>query len=203
MKNKEKPLKTLKFTISCGGGDGAFLCFQKVSKETYDYFHNNNLDLEEYALDYDYADRNKIPEEMQPFNAGERAAFGYYESGMTVTDDLDLYIEDENSNEIFSGKIPKTNIKQDKIASEFLKNMEKGIYAVGYEGLEDCYISGNLETNSTFDIKKFKIKFTFLDYQLGDRELISSIAYDNEEIEWQLDSYEGTGDNAFGFVIVK
>jgi len=89
-----------KFTISNGGGDGAYLCIEPVSKEIYEYFVENNLDLEEFALDYDHAEANNIPENMQPFEAGSRASFGTYECGMTATGSLELLVEDEESEEV-------------------------------------------------------------------------------------------------------
>lgn len=199
----KKHNKTLTFTISSGGGDGAYLCYQETTKKIYDFFIKNDLDLHKYALDCDYADEKKIPEDMRPFEAGARAEFGYYECGMTFSDDLELTVEDEDSNEVFSGYIPKKNVKQNKKASEILKNMKKGIYLVGYEGLEDCYISGQIELEPNFDLKKFKLIYCYFNYELSDRDFISSITYDGVEIDWSLGSYEGTGDNSFEFIDVK
>jgi len=203
--NEEKKATpiTFKFTISCGSGDGAYLCFKSVSTEIHNYFVDNDIDLEEYVLDYDYAEAKNIPEDMQPFEAGSRGSFGFYECGMTVSNDLELTIENEDFNRIYSGTIPKKNIKKDEQGSEALKDKEKGIYIVGYEGLEDCYISGQIELESDFDVQKFKVHYRYLDYELGDREMISSITYDGVEVDWSLDSYEGTGDNSFGFVEVN
>ncbi len=204
MPNKNEILRTLKFTISCGSGDGAYISFKKVSKELRDYFIKKNLDLEEYALNFDYADRKKIPEKMQPFNSGDRASFGSYECGMTVGDDLELNVIDEkNSKEIFLGLIPKSNIEKYTNGSISLKKLEKGFYLVGYEGLEDCYITGSLKIKESFDIKKLKIKYINLDYEIAKSALISSITYDEEKVDWELDSYEGTGDNSFEFVEVE
>ena len=200
---KRKAIIPLNFTISCGSGDGAYLCFEETTKRISDYFEKNDLDLQIYALDGDYAVEKSIPEDMQPFKSGARAEFGYYECGMTVSDDLELTVEDEDSNEIFSGPIPKKNVKQDKKASEDLKDMKNGVYVVGYEGLEDCYITGRIELETNFDVKKFKVNYRYLNYELGDREMISSITYDGLKVEWSLGSYEGTGDNSFGFVEIK
>lgn len=200
---KKKKLKTVSFNISNGGGDGAYLCYEETTKKIYDYFKKNDLDLETYALDWDYADEKKIPEDMRPFESGARAEFGYYECGMTASDDLELTVEDEDFDEVFSGAIPKQNIIQNKKSSEILKDMKTGIYVVGYEGLEDCYISGQIELESDFDVKKFKVNYRYLNYELGDREMISSVIYDGVEVDWSLGSYEGTGDNSFGFVEVK
>jgi len=194
--------RSFKFTIASGGGDGAYLCIEPVTKVIHKYFEVNDLDLEKYALDDCYAEEKKIPEKMQPFEPGCRALFGSYECGMTATDHLELFVENEDSERVFSGMIPKSNIKLDKKACDSLVNRGKGIYAVGYEGLEDCYISGVLELDADFDVKKFKVHYGYLDYQLGDRNLISSITYDKDEVEWEVDSYEGTGDNGFGFVVV-
>ncbi|QWD29519.1 hypothetical protein G6682_05730 [Polynucleobacter paneuropaeus] len=200
---KKKTGSLLNFTISCGGGDGAYLCFEETTKKIYDYFEKNDLDLYAYALDCSYADEKKIPDDMRPFESGARAEFGYYECGMTVSDDLELTVEDEDSKEIFSGTIPKKNVKQDEKSSEALKDMKSGIYVVGYEGLEDCYITGQIELESDFDVKKFKVNYRSLNYELGDREMISSITYDGLDVDWSLGAYEGTGDNSFGFVEVK
>lgn len=199
---KKKKIKTLSFNISCGGGDGAYLCYEETTKKIHEYFKENDLDLHTYALDWDYADEKKIPEDMRPFEPGARAEFGNYECGMTISDSLELLVEDEDCDEVYSGDIPMKNITQNKKASEILKKMKKGIYAVGYEGLEDCYISGLLELESDFDIDKFKISYHYLNYELGDRSMISSITYDGVEVDWSLGSYEGTGDNSFGFVLI-
>ena len=199
----KKMSTNLKFTISCGSGDGSCLTYKKVSKEIYDYFNKRELDLEEYAIDEEYAKRKKIPEKMEPFYPGSRTAFGSYETGMTVTDYLNLCVENEELETIFEGEIPKSNISKDKKASQSFKNFEKGFYVVGYEGLEDCYITGSMITKSSFDIKKFKIKFIDLNYDLGEGELISSITYEDEKVDWELDSYEGTGDNSFGFLVIE
>jgi len=61
----------------------------------------------------------------------------------------------------------------------------------------------NIDINSKFVVKKLKIKHGFIDYELGERERISAITYENQDIEWSIDSYEGTGDNSFDFVFVK
>ena len=199
----KKISKNLNFTISSGSGDGAYLCIEKTTNKIYNYFEKNKLNLEEYALDYEYAKINNIPEEMQPFEPGIRASFGDYQCGMTAADYLELTVEDEESNRLFSGTIPKSNLKKDSKASDSLKMRENGVYVVGYEGLEDCYISGKLELDSDFELSKFKIKYGHIDYEIGDRKMITSITYDKNEVDWQLDSYEGTGDNSFGFIIVE
>lgn len=199
-KNKQK---TLNLTISCGsgGGSGSYLCYERVTKEVYDYFQKRKLDLEKYALDDGYARKKKIPENMEPFNPGERASFGSYECVMSVGN-LRLRVEDEESKEVFYGDIPNLNIKKDLKEVDLLKKREKGIYAVGYEGLEDCYISGQIELDSDFDIKKFKVKYGYMDYELRDIDFISSISYDQKEVDWGIDYYEGTGDNSFEFVVI-
>ena len=194
---------TLEFTISGGGGDGAYLCFQDTTKKILDYFKQNDLDLAAYAFDWDYAKEKKIPDDMRPFESGERAEFGFCESGMTVTDNLELIVKDKDSNELFSGIIPKKNFIQNKEALDILKDRTTGIYVVGYEGLEDCHISGQIKLGSDFNVKKFKVNYRYLKYELADREMISSITYDGVEVDWSMDSYEGNGDHGFGFVGFK
>lgn len=175
---KKKKIKTLSFNISCGGGDGAYLCYEETTMKIYDYFKKNGLNLYTYALDWDYADEKKIPEDMRPFQPGARAEFGHYECGMTVSDDLELTVEDDDFDEVYSGGIPKKNIIQNKKASDTLKKIQNGVYVVGYEGLEDCYISGQIELESDFDVDKFKVSYHYINYELSDREMISSVTYD-------------------------
>lgn len=88
MPDKQKSLNTLVFVISSGSGDGSIVCFEKVSKEIHDYFIENDLSLEDFALDSSYAEENNIPQEMEPFNPGYSATFGSSETGMTASDDL-------------------------------------------------------------------------------------------------------------------
>jgi hypothetical protein len=201
MPNK-KIIETLSFTLSSSGGDGAYLCVEKITLDIFNYFKKNNLDLERFALDENYATTNKIPKKLYPFTPGSRAEFGSYECGMSTDDDLELTVETEDYEEIFSGTIPKKNVKKAE-DSDLIKKYERGFYAVGYEGLEDCYISGELELDSEFDINKFKISYVHIDYKISSRKLISSITYDSKNVDWSMGSYEGTGDNSFEFLEIK
>ena len=200
---KNKLVQKYKFTISSSGGDGAFLCIQKISKEIHEYFQSRKLSLEDFALDEEYSISKEIPEEMHPFQPGVRAEFGSYECGMSASDSLELIVENENSDEIFSGTITHSNIKKIKNGNDYLKNYEKGIYAVGYEGLEDCYIEGEFELEANFDIKKFKVHYAQIDYEVSSRDMIMSVTYEDNDVEWYLSSYEGTGDNKFDFIEIK
>ncbi len=203
MIKKNEIQRKLKFQVSCGGGDGAYLCVKEISDEIHKYFKKRGLSLKDYAFDSDYADIKKIPEKMRPFEPGLRAEFGHYECGMTIGNNLDLTVETDDFNEIYSGKIPKSNIKKNIKAFDLIENYDKGIYLVGYEGLEDCYITGEFELNTEFDIKKFNIQYSLIDYAVSSRKFISSITYNKKEIDWWLGEYEGTGDYAFDFVIIE
>ena len=59
-KNKSFPVD-VRFSITCSGGDGAYLCVENTSSEVYEYFQKRNLDLERYSMDEDYAKEKKIP----------------------------------------------------------------------------------------------------------------------------------------------
>ena len=137
---KESTPITLKFTISCGSGDGAYLCIEPVTKELYEYFERNELNLEEYALNDRYAEEKNIPENMQPFEPGCRASFGFYESGMTATDYLELLVQGGDSSEVFSGVIPKKNLKLDKNGkyAVILGNEVKGVQQSVVDDCDGC-----------------------------------------------------------------
>lgn len=197
MTKQKKKRQLLSFTIESNGGGGTYLCVDEVTKSVYDYFVKNDLSLEEYA------DENNIPKKYQFFTPGSRAEFGINDFGMTLTDSMELTVEGDNANQIYAGTIQDDQLIKDEDRSKSIQNFENGIYAVGCEGLEDCYIAGQIELDSEFDIDKFKVTYIHIDYQLSEREMISSITYDGEEVEWSVDNYEGTGDNSFGFIEIK
>lgn len=68
--------------------------------------------------------------------------------------------------------------------------------------MEDCYIEGKIEIEEDFDIKKFKVFYGQFDYKSIEATLITKITYDQKEVDWEIDSYEGTGINSFEFVII-
>ena len=203
VKSQDTSIERVRFTLKSQSGDGAFLCHKKVSKRMAEYFSRNGLSLEDYVLDPRYADLEKVPKFARPFEPGVRAEFGETLASITLSDHLILTVQSDNSNEMFSGKVPQANILQDSTHASLLCNETKGIYAIGHEGLEDCSITGHLTAKESFDINKFKVRFSLFDYTVISRWLLSEIKYSDEVCEWSLDSYEGTGDNCFEFVLVN
>ena len=203
VESQDTSIERVRFTLKSQSGDGAFLCYKKVSNRMAEYFHRNGLSLEDYVLDPMYADLEKVPNFARLFEPGTRAEFGETQASITLSDHLILTVQSDKSDKMFSGKFPRANILHDITHPRLLRNEAKGIYAIGHEGLEDCSITGYLTARESFDINKFKVRFSLFDYTVISRWLLSEIKYSDEVCEWSLDSYEGTGDNCFEFVLVN
>lgn len=61
----------MKYRIELSGRGGEIV-IGKVKREFYDFVEENDIDIEEYAWNWDYFEENEveIPEEIQPFEAG-------------------------------------------------------------------------------------------------------------------------------------
>jgi len=195
-------VERLRFKLESRGGDGSFLCFKKVSRNVERYFNKSGLSLEDYALNPRYADLENIPRFARPFEPGSRAEFGEAFVSISSSSHLKLTVQTNNLEEVFSGEITRGNVIYDRRNYISIRNKAKGVYAVGHEGLEDCSITGYLPAGRPFDIRNLKIEFAFVDYVVVRRKILHSIKYNNTACEWQVDSYEGTGDNCFEFVVI-
>ena len=71
-KQKEQLMQTLKFTPRTYtvmlSGYGGEIVLGSVPRKQYEYFRDNNIDIEEFASDWD--NESEVPEEMQPFEPG-------------------------------------------------------------------------------------------------------------------------------------
>jgi len=120
-----------KYTIRIEGHGGEFVA-GIVSQESFDYFEELGVDINDYAEDSDNS--LEVPEESQPFYPGD-----WFECDNLVHDfgaeydaDCTVTVEDEEGNEVFS----------DCVASEELKECEEPYteVSVGLEAFEtfDC-----------------------------------------------------------------
>lgn len=192
----------LRFNLESRSGDGAFLCFKKVSRNVERYFRRNGLSLEDYALNPGYADLERIPDFARPFVPGLRAEFGEALVSITSSSHLKFTVQTDDLDEVFSGEIPQGNVIEDRSKYIYMRDKAKGVYAVGHEGLEDCSITGYLPAGRPFDIRNLQVGFALIDYTVVRRKILCTIKYNNEFCEWHVDSYEGTGDNCFEFVVI-
>lgn len=62
----------MKYRIELGGRGGEIV-IGTIKRETYDYFEENEIDIEEYAGDWGYLEDNdiEIPEDVRPFEPGD------------------------------------------------------------------------------------------------------------------------------------
>lgn len=164
------------------GGTSRFL---RATKEQYKYFQEHEIDIEEYASDYD--NEQNVPEDMQPFPPGE-----HYEgdevacaSGATMDSSSWITITDENGNEVFKCSLDPDALDDMCVETdetvEFCPDYdcEKGTVLVWCgEGDKGTFIDTTLKFNKPFDPKLLKVSYQDIDGWL----MMSYIEYDGEEL---------------------
>ena len=106
---QEELIQTLKFTPRTYrvmlSGYGGEIVLGSVHREQYEYFRDNEIDIEEYAWDCD--NEQEVPEEMQPFTPGEWHSCDdvAHESGCELSEYNYITVTDENGKEhsIYTG----------------------------------------------------------------------------------------------------
>jgi hypothetical protein len=108
-KQKEDLIELLKFTPRTYKiymyGYGGEVYIGTVDRKVYDYFVDNNLDIEEYANDWD--GELGVPEEFQPFSPGQKYDCDniVHASGVEMSASCQIVVEDENSKEVWTSTL--------------------------------------------------------------------------------------------------
>ncbi len=104
-KQKQDLINTLKFTPCTYrvelGAYGGEVYAGRVDRKIYQYFQSRNIDLDEYASDWD--NELEVPNEMQPFPPGSPYECGglVHASGATLDDTNYITVYDENGEEVW------------------------------------------------------------------------------------------------------
>lgn len=196
----------MKYRIELGGRGGEVV-LGTVKREFYDLIEENEIDIEDYASDWDFFEENDvdIPEEVRPFEPGE-----WYDcddlAHTTGPSAEDCYISvlDENDNVIYDALTLDAflDLGADREQSEEVypnETLADGeVYFFGQSIEKGHFLTFEVETD-TFDPKK--LVFTTGDYDGW--ELVTGLSYDNEALE-DLGELSTTGKGSgFGLVLVE
>ena len=188
---KEKLMEVLKFTprtykIQMWGYGGEKI-MGTVDRKIYDYFRHRRLDLSDFAWDSDYADDNKIPEDMQPFPPGS-----WYEcddmahaSGVARNAGT-LQIEDEHGETVYERRLEDIS-GGDEDEPEWGGGEESWIdekpagtvVFIGSSNEKGTFFEGEIPLTQPFDITKLTLCYDEIDGE----ELINRVEYDGVEID--------------------
>jgi hypothetical protein len=190
-KEKQELVEILKFTprtynIYIGGYGGESYA-GRVDRATYDYFKEKQIDIEEYASDWD----NKfddVPRELQPFSPGSAYECDnlFHASGAELSSTNEIEVRDENGNDHWAcaaglNDLEDSGVTVDQIGGcDFEDELpEDAIAFWGGQGEKGTFFDGEIELKQPFDPKKLRIGYENCDGWW----IITSVEYDGEEID--------------------
>lgn len=196
-KQKEELIATLKFTPRTYkvelGAYGGEVYAGRVSREIYKYFKDNNIDLDEYASDWD--NELGVPDHMQPFPPGSAYECDglVHASGATMDDGNYITVYDENGNEVWQHSLDLNALDDSEITvnewevftMDDLKDGEVAYW--GAQGEKGLLFGGEFELKEPFDPKKLILSFTNADGWY----ICNGVDYDGEPID--NNDYSTTG----------
>jgi leucine-rich repeat protein SHOC2 len=210
LKQKKKLLDILKFTpqqvtLSIYGYGGECV-IGEISSESYDYFKNNNLDVEEFSEDYN--NELEVPEEFHPFEPGawhdcDNIA---HESGAGMDHSSFITITNNDTREtLFESTLDTIDLQQknvvvDGIMDVELQDSQPGTCLfIGNNWEKGTFMETEFTLTSQFDPAKLRITYDTLD----NWSVLTSVAYDGQNIDGR-DNYSTTtksSDYAFARVL--
>ncbi len=206
----EKLIETLKFTprtykIRLWGYGGEYV-MGTVERKVYDYFKRRRLDLAEFAWSDEYAEENKIPEDMFPFFPGSwhecedmGHCWGVDRSAGTIQ------VDDENGETVYEKELENIDgWNEEDPEPEWACGDEIWIDSkpagtpvfIGVSSEKGTFFEGDIELKMPFDPAKITLTYDEID----GNEIITHVSYDGEVIDnWGGDT-TGKG-TEFGFYV--
>ena len=200
IKEQEELVEILKFTPRTYrvmlSGYGGEIVLGSVPREQYEYFRDNDIDVEEYAWDSD--NESEVPEDMQPFTPGEWHSCDdvAHESGVELSGYNYITVTDENGKEHWQsnlghGTLTDAGIEVDEFA-EFLcsdrSDRENTVGFIGQSTEKGVFFEGELDLKAPFDPTKLKISYV----DVEGWSLVTGVEYEGEDIEGH-DGYDTRG----------
>jgi hypothetical protein len=201
-KQKEELIQTLKFTpvrarimLSGYGGE----CYiGSVSREDYEFFKSRQIDIEQYATDWDDGGRFKdVPDQHRFFSPGQPYDCDnlFHQSGATMDDSSYLTVmNDDTREDIFETNLRIGNLEDQGIEVECSEEFDSvdlndgDVIFWSGQGEKGCFFDGEITLRRPFDPRLLKIT-----YAAGDGwDISSSVTYDGEEVDG-FDGYSTTG----------
>lgn len=188
-KEKQELIDILKFTpmkvTMTMQGYGGESYAGRVDRKIYEYFKERKLDLEYYASDYD--NEMKVPDDMQPFQAGSPYDCDgmFHASGAELSDMNLITITDAQGNTIWEHNMGWSSLEDDGVVVEQFSDvdfddLEPGeVVFWGGQGEKGCFFDGEFTLTQPFDPKKLVIKFETCDGW----HIVNYVEYAGEDID--------------------
>lgn len=196
-KQKQELLDILKFTpctysISIYGYGGEAV-MGTVNRETYEYFKENDIDVEEHVNDYD--NELEIPDEH--CFAGEGQWYDNdnicHVNGVEMSGECVIEVHDENGNLVWTSdldpeSLEKQNVSCSENGSYYVEEQPSGtVVFFGQNFEKGTFFVGDLNLKEPFSPSKFSFNYTNVDGWL----VFDGLEYNGEEL--YSDDYSTTG----------
>jgi hypothetical protein len=187
---KQLLINTLKFTprtyqIYIGGYGGEAYAGQ-VDRDTYNYFKEKRIDIEQYATDWDnlFGD---VPRELQPYTPGSPYDCDnlFHASGAELSNSNEIQVNDEHGNEHWSCAAGLNELEDAGVdvnewgGCDFDDLPEDTVVHWGGQGEKGTFFDGEIELTQPFDPKKLTVNYENCDGWW----IINNIEYDGIEID--------------------
>ena len=197
---QEELMKVLKFTPRTYrvmlSGYGGEIVLGSVPREQYEYFRDNEIDIEEYAWDSD--NEQEVPEEMQPFEPGSwhECDDVAHENGCELSDYNQITVFDEHGKEHWHSSLDHTKLNDAGVevdeADEYMcadrSDRENTVGFIGQSVEKGVFFEGELELREPFDPAKLAISYC----DIEGWSLITGVTYDGVDLEG-YDGYDTRG----------
>lgn len=189
---KQQLMDTLKFTptpvrmLIQGYGGEAYAGI--VDRKIYDFFKHKQIDLDEYAGDWDGIYEQLVPGELQPFSPGSPYDCDdlWHCSGAEMSELNEILVEETDSGKtVWVGNCGVSDLEDAGVVvgeggGTELDDLDPGTVVFwGGQGEKGCFFDGEFVLKAPFDPKKLNITYENCDGWY----LISTVEYDGEEID--------------------
>lgn len=207
-KQKQDLIEVLKFTPRTYKvemtGYGGEVYAGRVPVKAYHYFQAHEIDLNEYAHDWD--NEAQVPDEFHPFPPGSAYECEdiAHENGVEMSGACQITVSDEHGNEVWSSSLDPEDLEMNGVevtGSEpiYLEDVLKDgeVAVLGQNGEKGLFFSGELPLRQPFDHRLLSISYTTVEGW----SICSMVEYAGEALEsWD---YGTTGKSSEHQFIVK
>ena len=194
---KEQLIATLKFTPRTYKvelvGRGGEISIGTVKPAVYEYFDTNDIDIEEFAGDWD--NELEVPEEFQPFTPGEWHDCDdiAHETGADITSSM-IRVYDELGNPVWESDLDLDALAKHSIEMNCYEEVYPddtapagSYYYIGQSVEKGLFFEGEIHLTAPFDPKLLSLSYG--DYDGW--ELCNSVVYNGEDID--NENYDTSG----------
>jgi len=190
--------RTYSITMSGYGGE---VVMGRVHRKTYDYFKENNIDLDEYASSWD---DTEVPEDLQPFSPGawHECDDIVHECGVEMSLSCTVRVYDENQQEVWShslcpSELSESGIEVECFSEDYSDEQPDGtvvFYGQNFE--KGLFFEAGLNLTEPFDPKHLKFLYSDVDGW----EICNTVEYRGESLD--SENYDTVGKSSSYTMVV-